>query len=94
MELQGNPTTKEIKKKHSSRPVGGAETDSQGGEDLPCLGGTQRTAERGTNGAGSAAGYTPQPHIRAQINQTNGGEHSKPSNPGLQLKEIKPQTSD
>ena len=46
------------------------------------------------NGAGRAAGSTPRPHIRAQINQTNGGERSRPSNPGLQLGEIKPQTSD
>ena len=34
MELYGSPTTKEIKQKHSPRPVGGAETGSQGGEDL------------------------------------------------------------
>ena len=31
--MYGNLTTKEIKKKHSSRPVGGAETGSQDGED-------------------------------------------------------------
>ena len=29
MELYGSPTTKELKKKHSSRLVGGAETGSQ-----------------------------------------------------------------
>ena len=29
IELYGSPTTKELKKKHSSRPVGGAETGSQ-----------------------------------------------------------------
>ena len=28
IELYGSPTTKELKKKHSSRPVGGAETGS------------------------------------------------------------------
>ena len=28
IKLYGNPTTKELKKKHSSRPVGGAETGS------------------------------------------------------------------
>ena len=33
IELYGSPTTKELKKKHSSRLVGGAETGSQGGED-------------------------------------------------------------
>ena len=46
------------------------------------------------NGAVRAAGSTPRPHIRAQINQTNGGELSRPHNPGLQRGEIKPQTSD
>ena len=29
MELYGSPTTKEIKKKHSPRPVGGAETGNR-----------------------------------------------------------------
>ena len=33
IKLYGSPTTKELKKKHSSRPVGGAETGSQGTED-------------------------------------------------------------
>ena len=32
IELYGIPTTKELKKKHSSRPVGGAEIGSWGGE--------------------------------------------------------------
>ena len=32
---------KEIKNKHSSRPVGGAETGSRGGEDSSCRGGTK-----------------------------------------------------
>ena len=31
--LYGSLTTKELKKKHSSRPVGGVETGSQGRED-------------------------------------------------------------
>ena len=34
IKLYGIPTTKELKKKHSSRPEGGTETGSQGGEDL------------------------------------------------------------
>ena len=34
IELYGSATTKELKKKHSSRPVGGAETGSQGREDM------------------------------------------------------------
>ena len=33
--------TKEIKNKHSSRPVGGAEMSSWGGEDLCCRGVTE-----------------------------------------------------
>ena len=33
--------TKEIKNKHSSRPVGWAEMGSQGGEDSRCHGGTE-----------------------------------------------------
>ena len=32
---------KEIKNKHSSRPVGGAETGSPGEEDSGCCGGTE-----------------------------------------------------
>ena len=33
--------TKEIKNKHSSRPVGGEEMGSRGGEDLDCRGRTE-----------------------------------------------------
>ena len=46
------------------------------------------------NGSGRAAGSTPWHYIHPQINRTNGGERSIPCNPGLQLGEIKPQTSD
>ena len=34
IKLYGSPTTKELKKKHSSRLVGQAETGSWGGEDV------------------------------------------------------------
>ena len=34
IELYGSPTTKELKKKHSFGLVGGAETDSWGGEEV------------------------------------------------------------
>ena len=34
IKLYGSPTNKELKKKHSCRPVGGAETGSRGREDL------------------------------------------------------------
>ena len=33
IELYGSPTTKELKKKHSSRPVGGEETGNLGTEN-------------------------------------------------------------
>ena len=44
--LQGSPTTKEIKKKHSSRPVGGVEMGSRGGEDSHCSVGQMAQAVR------------------------------------------------
>ena len=34
IKLYGSPTTKELKKKHSSKLVGGVEMGSQGGKDL------------------------------------------------------------
>ena len=60
---------------------------------------THRETERAglrvaENGAGRAAGSTPRHHIRPQINRTNGGQRSRPCNTGLELAEIKPQTSD
>ena len=39
IELYGSPTTKELKKKHSSRPGGGVETGSQGGKCKAVVGG-------------------------------------------------------
>ena len=42
IELYGSLTIKELKKKHSSRLVGGVETGSQGGEDSQ-QGGSWRT---------------------------------------------------
>ena len=117
--------TKEIKNKHSSRPVGGAETGTGVERTRVAVAGL-RLAECGTNDAGSpstsrpfgptvaqinpegwtqtggeragrVAGSTPRHHSRPQITgQTvgSGGERSRPRNPGLQLREIKPQTSD
>ena len=62
-ELTEDPTarksnTKEIKNKHSSRRVGGAETGSRGGEDSRCRGGP-RLVEYGTKGAGSLTTSRP-----------------------------------
>ena len=122
--------TKEIKNKHSSRPVGEAETGGRGLRGAPgrrgltwpwqdrdwrSVGRTGQAVQPLAdpvaphshtdkprrpdsrvveNGAGRAAGITLRPHIHSQINRTNGGERSRPSNPGLQRGEIKPQTSE
>ena len=72
--------TKEIKNKHSSRPVGGVETGSQGGEDSHCRGGTETGGVWDEWDRQSDHRQTLQPHIRAQINRTNGGEWSRPHN--------------
>ena len=52
---------KEIKEKHSSRQVGGAETGSPGGEDSQKGGGwpTREVADCGGGGAGQAAASRP-----------------------------------
>ena len=49
IKLYGNLTTKELKKKHSSRLVGGAEMESWGGEDTWQGSGTcgEAVADRG-----------------------------------------------
>ena len=86
--------TKEIKNKHSPRPIGGAETGTVGGEDSRDLGGTETGGVWDERGRQSDHWQTLLPHIRAQINRTNGREQSRPGNPGLQRGEIKPQTSE
>ena len=52
VELYGSPTTKELKKKHSSRLVGGAEKGSQGREDTRQVvaGGPGKAAAGGASG--------------------------------------------
>ena len=82
-ELYGSLTTKEIKKKHSSRLVGGAETGSQGGEDLQQGGGcqTQRGGGLWSRVGKAAAGQrgsswwtrwqTSQPRAPAQGNKAS-----------------------
>ena len=68
---------------------------SRGGEDLRGRGGTETGGVWDEGGRQSDHWLTLWPHIRAQINQTNSGEQSRPRNPGLQRGgEIKPQTSD
>ena len=57
--------TKLIKKKHSSRPVGGAEMVNQGGEDLRGRGGTETGGVWDEWGRQSDHWQTLQPHIHA-----------------------------
>ena len=60
IKLYGSPATKELKKKHSSRPVEGAETGSWGGEDS-WQGGGWKTQRGGGlwNRAGQAVASRP-----------------------------------
>ena len=86
--------TKEIKNKHSSRLVGGAEMGTRAERTRVAVAGP-RLAECGTNGAGSLTtsklrGLT----FTHRKTRMNGGERSRLRNPGLQRGEIKPQTSD
>ena len=85
-ELTENPTarksnTKEIKNKHSSRPVGGAETGSRGGEDSRWHGRTETGGVWDERGRQSDHGQTLRPHIRVQINlegrTQSGGERGR-----------------
>ena len=75
--------TKEIKNKHSSRPVGGAETGSGGGEDSRCRGGTETGRVWDEWGRQSDHGQTLRPHIPTQINPEgrtqSGGERGRQS---------------
>ena len=90
IELHGSLTTKEIKKKHSSRLVGAAERGSRGREDLWQGSGWRTQWGSGLwNRAGSAA-----PHSHIDKSGGTVGERKRPRNPGLQHREIKPQTSD
>ena len=86
IELYGSPTTKEIKKKHSSRPVGGAETGSW----------AERTHGKAAAGRPSkvvdcGAGWAK---LQLASEGVAGGLGDRPRNPGLQHGEIKPQNSD
>ena len=57
--------TKEIKNKHSSRPVGGAETGSRSGEDWRGHGGTETGGVWDERDRQSDHWQTLRPHIRA-----------------------------
>ena len=82
IELYGSPTTKELKKKHSTRPVGGVDINSQGGEDV-LQGSRWRT--------GRARQQLVVPYLCADKPGGTTGEQDRPYNPGFQCGEIKPQ---
>ena len=89
-------TTKEIKKKHSARPVGGVVTGTWGGDDSQ-QGSDWGTSEEVDCGAGQAVGHLADPeppHLHMDKPGGMAGEQNIPHNPGLQLREIKPQTTD
>ena len=104
IKLYGNPTTKEIKKKHSSRPVGGKETGSrvERTRGKAAAGRPREVVDCGTGQARLQLADPTRwwladpaaPH--SHINKLGGTaeERSRPRNTGLQLGEIKPQTSD
>ena len=104
IELHGSLTTKEIKKKHSSRLVRGAETGSRGGEDSQQHGGWRTQRGGGLwNGharlqlADSTRWWLADPAApHSCIDKLGGmaGKQSRLRNPGLQHGEMKPQTSD
>ena len=68
IKLYGSPTTRELKKKRSSRLVGGAETGSWGGEDSYCCGGTETGGVWDKQGRQSNVKQTLRPYITTQIN--------------------------
>ena len=54
IKLYGSPKPKELKKKHSSRPVGGMETGNQGGEDAQGGGGWRARVGKAAMGSPSS----------------------------------------
>ena len=77
IKLYGSPTTKELKKKHSPRLAGGAETGSQ----------VERTHRK------AAAGGAGFPHPCVDKPGRTTGEAKQTCNAGFQCREIKLQTS-
>ena len=85
IKLYGSPTTKELKKKHSSRLVGGAETGSRGEKDIWPRRGWRTGWERWQLAEQAV------PHLRADKQGGTTRELDRPRNPGFQCREIKPQ---
>ena len=77
MELYGSPTTKELKKKHSSRLIGGAEMGSR----------VERTCSKARWWLKEQA----VPHLRVDKPGGTTGEQDRMLNPEFQHGEIKPQ---
>ena len=86
--MEGLQPTNELKKKHSSRQVGGAETGSQA--DRTC----SKVAAGGYGQVRQQIADWVVPHSRADKLGGTTGEQVRLHNPGLQSREIKPQTSD
>ena len=81
IELHGISTTKESKKKHSSRRVGGVETGSQAGRTRGKEGLVARQRLEGP----------AVPHLRADKPSGPTREQDRLHNPGFQCRETKPQ---
>ena len=83
IKLYGSPTTKEIKKKHSSRPVGGVEPGSR----------AERTRGKAAVGRPARQLLVEQAVPCSSADKPGGttGEQDRPHNPGFQWGEIKPQ---
>ena len=82
VKLYGSPTTKELKKKHSFRLVGGVETGSVG------RGGVARWQDR--TGRWRLADLAV-PHSHGDKLGRTTGEQEKPRNPGFQHGKLQPQ---
>ena len=78
--MYGSLTTKEIKKKHSSRPAGGAERTCS----KAAAGGPSEVEDCG-------AGWAK---LQLASKAAAGGPGDRPRNPEFQLGEIKPETTD
>ena len=90
IELYGSPTTKELKKKHSSRLVGGAEMGSWGGEDA-WQGGGWLTGGWRMGQARWLLGDQMDPNSCTDKPGGTIGEQERLHNPGFQQREIKHQ---
>ena len=102
IKLYGSPTTKDLKKKHSSRVEGGAETGSRAErtwgkavlEDPGGQGCGWRARRWMADLARQRIANWAVPHSSADKLGGRTGEQDRPWNPGFQLGEIKLQTSD